>query len=272
MQTLFAANYAGKNQLINSALEVYLVNVGHGDAILLKTESKITLIDTGKADAVETTLIPFLNRLGITHIDYLILTHNHTDHIGGAKRIIESFSIGEVLTNGTKPNDSLYREVQTAISDHHLPSRVPSYREKLFVSKDIWLDFVNKEMGSYSFKDENNNSIASILNYNKLKIFLASDLEQASQKKIFSQIKTELPSDIYKVQHHGSKKFDPDFIKAINPKDAVFSGKIYPIGFPSSKTVKILGKDVGARLYYNDPQTIMISSDGEKYSVGNIQN
>jgi len=268
---LFSATYTGKHSLEDSSLEIYLINVGHGDAILIKADDKVVLMDTGFSWKAEKVLLPFLKKMGITNIDYLILTHMHPDHIGGAKKIIENFSIGEVLTNGTSlVGDLDYINFMSALFKYNLPTRAPSYREKLYITPEIWLDFVNKHMGEYLDIDQNNNSMASILHYKDLKVFLAADLARDSQRKIFEEMSSEIASDIYKVHHHGSWKFDPDFIKAIHPKNAVFSGKSYPFGFPSWHLMKLLRKETKSRLHFNDPDTIHISSNGNEYSIENI--
>ena len=91
-----------------------MLDVGQGDSILLHSKGKTILIDTGgimsydnrkwskqknKYRIVDSVAIPYLKKLGIGRIDYLILTHGDFDHMGEAINLVNNFKIKKVIFN-----------------------------------------------------------------------------------------------------------------------------------------------------------------------------
>src|SRR5262247_2743356 len=88
-------------------LTVTFLDVGQGDAAVLETPSgKVLVVDTGglspegNDDAGRRVVTPFLKHRGCNHIDLLLLTHPHADHIGGAATLLERFPVSLLLDNG----------------------------------------------------------------------------------------------------------------------------------------------------------------------------
>ena len=80
--------------------EVHFLNVGQGDATLVMSQGQSLLIDTGGVlafDISETVLIPYFKKLRMTHLDYLIITHDDFDHNGGLATLTRHFSVGQVI-------------------------------------------------------------------------------------------------------------------------------------------------------------------------------
>jgi competence protein ComEC len=82
-----------------SMLRVTFLDVGQGDAILLRTADKTVLIDAGddRANAASRAIIPFLKKEGIKKIDTCVISHPHRDHFGGYLELVEAVEIGEFL-------------------------------------------------------------------------------------------------------------------------------------------------------------------------------
>ena len=85
----------------NDSLLVHFISVGQGDAIAINLpDDKVMIIDTGPEDSA-VTLTNYIehNVLNNSHnkkIDYLILTHADSDHIGGALRLLKQFDIKNI--------------------------------------------------------------------------------------------------------------------------------------------------------------------------------
>ena len=80
--------------------EVHFLNVGQGDATLVMSQGQSLLIDTGGVltfDISDNVLIPYFKKLRMTHLDYLIITHDDFDHNGGLATLIQNFSVGQVI-------------------------------------------------------------------------------------------------------------------------------------------------------------------------------
>lgn len=96
----------------SSQLEAYFFDVGQADSILLLTDGKAILVDTGNAgDAAlddkvkdKINLTHELKRLGVEKFD-LVLTHPHEDHMGSSYKIIQMFDIGNLYVNALLQED-----------------------------------------------------------------------------------------------------------------------------------------------------------------------
>jgi competence protein ComEC len=74
-------------------LAVQVIDVGQGDAILIRGPEQTVLIDTGDVPARE-KLVTYLKSQGISAIDKVVITHPHADHLGGMAAVMEHFKIG----------------------------------------------------------------------------------------------------------------------------------------------------------------------------------
>lgn len=77
-------------------LRVYFLDVGQGDSSLILFRDTVILIDAGDVDMGE-RVVSDLKKLGADHIDLLVATHPHSDHIGGMPDVLAAFPVGEVL-------------------------------------------------------------------------------------------------------------------------------------------------------------------------------
>ena len=71
---------------------VLVLDVGQGDAVLLLQDGEACLIDTGTADSAD-ILLADLDELGIESLRYLVLTHPHADHTGGARAVLDTLPV-----------------------------------------------------------------------------------------------------------------------------------------------------------------------------------
>ena len=82
--------------LLQGQLEVKLLDVGHGDAILLRNQAVAILVDTGDYKNSD-ILVRRLKTLGVRKLDALIITHHHLDHLGGVIKILNNFIMTKYL-------------------------------------------------------------------------------------------------------------------------------------------------------------------------------
>ena len=96
-------------------LTISMLDIDQGDAVLIQTGAKNILIDTGddkyyedgKKGKENTQLLTELQKLKIDHIDTLVMTHAHADHIGKADKVIAQYGVKELVYNGI-PSTSKY--------------------------------------------------------------------------------------------------------------------------------------------------------------------
>ena len=141
-----------------SQLSIYFFDVGQADSILLMTDDKVMLIDTGNAGDADNSfklqnkinLSHELNRLGITTIDYLIATHPHEDHMGSMYKIINLFDVKNLYANKILPEEewtNYYRRFVTALesSNTHLITPTTYSDEELITRVDEYNSSVTNE-------------------------------------------------------------------------------------------------------------------------------
>lgn len=89
---------------LQGELWVDLLDVGQGLSVVLRTHTHAMVYDTGpsyspQSDAGSRIVVPFLRAQGVSHVDGMIVTHNHNDHSGGAAAILEAMPVDWVATS-----------------------------------------------------------------------------------------------------------------------------------------------------------------------------
>ena len=190
---------------------VYFFDVGQGDSILISIDNKNYMIDTGgKVGSTyliaDNTLIPVLKSLGISKLDYLILTHGDYDHMGESINLINNFNVDKIVFNCGEIND-LEKELYNN----------KSY--KCIKSLDNKLYFLQTSV----YDDENENSNVIYMNINNYSFLFMGDAGYVKEKDIIDKYNIH-DIDVLKVGHHGSNtSSSKEFIDIINPKYAVIS-------------------------------------------------
>lgn len=244
----------------DSGIEVHFIDAGQGDATLIKTGKHAMLIDSGCEDG-GTKLQMYLTKQGVEKLDYLILTHPDSDHIGGADVIINKFECGMVMMPDLKKNTSSYRDVQSALKYKNYDSTAPDVGDtyELGEAKFTILAPCKK------YEDANNNSIALILNYGNNSFLFTGDAEEEAEKDILNN-GISIKADVYKAGHHGSKSSSSEeFVDEISPEYAVVScGEGNDYGHPHAQTLNTF-RSRGIKVFRTDEQgSIVANSDGNK--------
>ena len=101
--------------LLQGQLEVKLLDVGHGDAILLRNQAVAILVDTGDYKNSD-ILVRRLKTLGVRKLDALIITHHHLDHLGGVIKILNNFDVKNFYDNGiVNPQSEISKDEEKLI-------------------------------------------------------------------------------------------------------------------------------------------------------------
>jgi len=246
-------------------LSVYYISCGNADSILIESNSHFILVDTGD-NGTEDEIIDFLKSKNVSTIDYLILTHPHADHIGGAVEIINAFKINEVLMPEAENKDAAtYRKTVELIEDKNIKSREPKAGEWI-----TWQDATIQIIGRIGdFGDNLNNSsiVFRLLHGDNVFLFMG-DCEQDMETKI-REAGYSVKCDVLKVGHHGSNTASSYMlIKEASPEYAVIScGKNNKFGHPHEQTLSRL-EQANVEVFRTDEDgTVWIVSDGEKIDV-----
>ncbi len=253
-----------------SPLTVQVLDVGQGDAILIRTPEQVVLIDTGDVPARD-KLVSMLKSQGITTVDKLIITHPHADHIGGAAALFANFTVRQVYDSGQKTTSNLYRQYLTQISKKKIPFAVVTAGTTIELGNEAQLRILAPEQPFIggSEPDLNNNSIVAKLIYGNFSMLMTGDAEKESEERMLKKDAASLKSTLLKSGHHGSKTSSTlPFLKAVNAEAALISlGAGNEYGHPHTVVLKRYS-DRKMQVYRTDTEgTLTVTSDGRTYAI-----
>lgn len=252
---------------LQAALLVDFIDVGQGDAILLRSSAGIhILIDGGTEPAGRDIVVPYLQSLGIDHLDVVVATHPHADHIGGLIPVLETFSIGEVWADGQLHTTRTYERFLTVVLAQEIPFYLARAGTSLVLGGFDEFTFLHPEEPLLS--SLNNNSTVVRVVRSSTALLFTGDLEQEGEQSLLVG-QAELKADILKVGHHGSSTSSTKpFLEAVQPGIAVIScGRDNSYGHPHDEVLQRLAA-LGIKVYRTDDQgTIQIRIEAAGVTV-----
>lgn len=252
-----------QDAISGSILEAHFIDVGQADASLILCDGKSMLVDGGNTD--DSNLIyTYLKKHGIDHLDYIINTHPHEDHVGGLAGALNYATVDTALGSVIEYDSRAFDNFVKYLDKHNVSIRVPEVGDTFSLgSAEV------KILGPVRYsEDMNNNSIVLSITYGKTSFLFTGDAERDEEQDILEK-EFDLESTVLKVGHHGSGTSSTyPFLRAIMPEYAVISvGNDNPYGHPHENALSRL-RDVEAKVLRTDTQgDIVFTSDGESVSV-----
>ncbi len=259
-------SYVPPSEADSYYIDVHFIDVGQGDSTLIMTPYENILIDAG-TNASEVDLVAFLGKAGVDSIDYLIISHPHADHIGGADKIIEAFDVETLVLNGVR-DDNFYTENLEALAT-----------EK-DVEIDIWEAGEKLEIGFMQIEvlaplplsndADNNSSLVFKVIYKDASFLFTGDAEADSEEEMLESYPVEaLDCDVLKVSHHGSATSSCDeFIAAVTPVLSVISCEFSNrYGHPHKQTLDTLAKYGSIVARIDIEGSVTVRSDGDEIII-----
>lgn len=248
-------------------VEYHFIDVGQGDATLIRTPEGDILIDAGENSA-EDELKAYLDLQGVEVLYYAIFTHPDSDHIGGADMVLAEYEILNVIKPELEKTTQVYTRMMDAIAAegckvyNALPGETYSLGE--FDMYVFGPDPNNKEL------DSNNSSIVIKATWGNTTAMLTGDAEKPAEESILRTYSTaELGSMLLKMGHHGSKTSSTEaWLSAVNPKIAVIScGLNNKYGHPHAEALARIEPYVGDQIYRTDLLgSIVFITDGTNFN------
>lgn len=244
---------------------VYYMDVAQADCSIVITGDDVVVIDTGDVGTKD-DVVDYLNNLGITKISYLVLTHPHADHIGGAPEIINTFDIDNILMPEITTTSKIFERTIDAIANNDYNITIPN-RGDVYEIDNGSITILSDQTISWG-DDLNSYSLVLVVTIGDVDFLFTGDAEQAVEEDI---VKSGCLGsvDIYQVGHHGSyTATSQSLLETAQPKDAIIScGTDNSYGHPHSATVDKLN-EYGVNYYRTDISgTIFAITDGITYTI-----
>lgn len=203
-------------------MTISFLKVGKADTMIIKTSEHTVLIDT--ADQGEgKDIYNFCNNIGVTSLDYLILTHFDKDHVGGAKAVLDKFeNIENIIQPGyAEDSDEFFKYTAKAEEKGYVPV-VPDDTMTFTLDDAIFTVYPALED---EYEAVNNYSLAITVEYGEKMFLFAGDAENKRLGELMLQLPVRKSGyDLIKMPHHGVvEKRTDEFIKFVNPEIAVIT-------------------------------------------------
>lgn len=273
--------------LTKDAMEVTAIDVGQGDSLLVVSPDGHTmLVDAGgpvgrvgslsnttqsnSFDIGEDVVSPYLWYRRLRHLDVVVLTHAHSDHMGGMPAILRNFRPNELWV-GIDPGSSAYTALvqeaaELGVTVKHLHAGDAMQWGEL----DIATLAPSQQYQNHG-APANNDSLVLRLDYGKASALLEGDAEAGSERTMLASGSVH-PVTLLKVGHHGSRtSTTPEFFAAAAPQDAIVSvGRNNTFGHPRPEVIARIAS-ANTLLYRTDEfglTQFLLTRDGSIREIG----
>lgn len=251
----------------SGGFQVYFIDVGQADAALVVCDGKAMLIDGGNS-ADSNLIYAFLKNKGVSHLDYIIATHAHEDHVGGLSGALNYATVGTVYCPTKSYSSSAFNNFAKSVQKQGKSITIPTNSTRFSLgSASCTVLAVN------TTSDTNNSSIVLRIVYGSTSFLFTGDAEREVEQAMINR-GVPLQSTVLKVGHHGSYTSSSyAFIWNVMPDYAVIScGKGNSYGHPHEEVLsRLYNADVS--LFRTDLQgDITCTSNGSSVSFSVSRN
>ncbi len=254
-----------------AGLSIYVLDVGQGDAILVRTpHGHWVAVDGGPVnpleDAARRVELPFLRRHGARALDVVIDSHGDADHLGGIPELIAAFPPRLVLEPGQPLGTPLYERFQAAVAAYGVPWRAARLGDTLTLDGVRFAVLHPTDRSLARELRPNENSVIVRVSYGAFDAVLTGDAGFPAESLAVARVRR---SEVLKVGHHGSAGATGDaWLDAVEPKAAVISvGAHNRYGHPAAATLRRLRRRGITTWRTDEGGTVTIWSDGRYFEV-----
>jgi len=236
--------YPNTNFLNGTEFEIHFVDVGQGDATLIKLPDGKTMMVDFAPESSYPKLNKYLDKVffnGIERkLDYIVLTHSDADHIGGMENILNNYAVDNVYysLDLEDNNKSMYSKISYLENENKIVAKINTAGNEIRGENYLitWLS-PNRE----SYAETNDYSPIMLFEFNDFSFMLTGDAtSEVGEKEAMNYFLEDKDIDLLKLGHHGSSTSTSlRFLETFMPEIAVISnGTTY--GHPSSETIETL--------------------------------
>ncbi len=222
--------------LPQGALALTVFDVGQGLAVLVRTRSHALLYDAGPAwspdsDSGSRVIVPALRGRGLRGLDALVVSHDDSDHSGGALSVMRALPVAQLRSSLSSSS-----EIAQAA-----PYRIPCAEGGAWDWDSVRFEFLHPAMARYADPGESANNLSCVLKVSGShgSALLTGDLESHGEAALLARHAQDLRAQVLVVPHHGSRSSSTRaFVQAVAPEVAVFAvGYRNRFGHPGPEVV-----------------------------------
>lgn len=248
-----------------NTLNVYFIDVGQADSILLENKGHYMLIDAGNNEDGP-KLVNYFNEQDIKEFDYVVGTHAHEDHIGGMDDIIKNFKIDNFYMPDAITTTKTFEDVLDALEETNVIFQTPKVNQTFNLQNTT----ITTLSVTADEKNLNDTSIVLKVKHGTNTFLFMGDASTKIEKNLLNK---DIKSDVLKVGHHGSRySTSLEFLKKVSPEYAVISvGENNTYKHPHEEILKRL-EEQNIQIYRTDKQgTILAKSNGSIITFSTIK-
>ena len=238
--------------ILPNPLRIYFVDVGQGDCTLIQTPTNKTILidgggsEFGNFDVGESTLLPYLLDRRITTIDYLMISHFDSDHVGGLFAILENLKVKNIIISRQGENSENLEKFSELIQGKKVNLIIVKKGDLVQIDKYSYFDILFPEEEQINENILNNNSIVANFHCNNFSMLFTGDIEEVAEERLYELYgnTNKLNATFLKVAHHGSKTSSTEsFLNLVKPKVVFIGvGENNKFGHPNDSVIERLNE------------------------------
>ena len=200
-------------------LFLHYIDVGQGDSTLLQSASGSVLIDCGEKEYGD-DVVKYLDSLGIDELEYFIITHPDSDHMGCASYILENVDVKYFVINGKVKTAKFFEDALDCVERYDIPL-LEGGAGDVFEVGAIHIDILGPRVDDIEKLDSNDSSLILYVSYGEKRFLFTGDAEKEGEELLLKWNGNDIKCDIFSAGHHGAKtsnslelmlKADPDYV------------------------------------------------------------
>ncbi len=255
----------GEDRFAEDGLEVHFLDVGLGDATLLRHDEVAMLIDTGNWQRSD--LLPLLEDHGVEGLDLIVVTHPHADHLGQFDQVVDQLEVAEVWWSGSETTTQTFERALTALEDSDARYEEPRTGDSTTLGP-LDIEVVNPPE-DVDLDDLHDAGLAMRVTYGDVALLFTGDAERATEARMVRESTESLEADVLQLGHHGSDtSTTSDLLEAVDPAVAVYStSENNPYGHPHAEVLDRL-EDAEVSVYGTPVHgTVTMATDGNDWTI-----